>query len=170
MATIRSLDGPADVAIAKVLFAEYAASLDVDLGFQGFEAELAGLPGAYVSPAGALLLAEQEGQVVGCVALRPLEPPSVAELKRLFVRPAGRGRGTGAALTNAILARAREAGYERVRLDTLPSMGQAQALYRQLGFREIQAYRHNPVPGSRFMELDLHDLHDSTSEPRSREG
>jgi len=160
MITIRSLDGPADAAVTRLLFAEYAASLDVDLGFQDFETELASLPGAYVSPAGALLLAEQERQVVGCVALRPLEPPLVAELKRLYVRPAGRGQGAGAALTNAILAWAREAGYERVRLDTLPSMGQAQALYRQLGFREIPAYRHNPVPGSMFMELDLRDWQD----------
>src|SRR5678816_3399585 len=87
MITIRSLDGPADAAVTRLLFAEYAASLDVDLGFQDFEAELASLPGAYVSPAGALLLAEQERQVVGCVALRPLEPPLVAELKRLYVRP-----------------------------------------------------------------------------------
>jgi GNAT superfamily N-acetyltransferase len=155
MVTIRSLAGPADVATAKALFTEYAASLGVDLGFQAFDTELAGLPGAYVPPAGALFLAEQAGQVVGCVALRPLEPPLVAELKRLYVRPGARGQGAGATLTNAILGWAREAGYVRVRLDTLPSMGQAQVLYRQLGFREIPAYRHNPVPGTVFMELDL---------------
>ena len=155
MVTIRSLAGPADVAIAKALFAEYAAALGVDLAYQSFDAELATLPGAYVPPAGALFLAEQAGQVVGCVALRPLEPPLVAELKRLYVRPAARGQRAGAMLTNAILAWARTAGYERVRLDTLPSMGQAQVLYRELGFREISAYRHSPVPGTVFMELDL---------------
>jgi len=155
MVTIRPLAGPTDVANAKALFAEYAASLGIDLAFQAFDAELASLPGAYVPPAGTLLLAEQTGEVVGCVALRSLEPPFVAELKRLYVRPGARGRGAGATLTKAILAWARAAGYERVRLDTLPSMGQAQALYRQLGFREIAAYRHNPVPGTVFMELDL---------------
>ncbi len=155
MVTIRPLAAPADVAVAKALFTEYAASLGIDLGFQDFDAELASLPGVYVPPAGALLLAEQASEVVGCVALRPLEPPLVAELKRLYVRPAARGQGAGATLSRAILACARTAGYERVRLDTLPNMGQAQALYLQLGFQEIAAYRHNPVPGTVFMELDL---------------
>ena len=155
MVTIRPLAGSTDVAIAKTLFAEYAASLGIDLTFQAFDAELAGLPGAYLPPAGTLFLAEQTGEVVGCVALRPLEPPLVAELKRLYVRPAARGQGAGAALTKAILAWARAAGYERVRLDTLPSMRRAQALYRQLGFQEVAAYRHNPVPGTVFMEADL---------------
>jgi putative acetyltransferase len=155
MIMIRPLAAPSDVNIARTLFAEYAASLEVDLAFQEFDAELAGLPGAYAPPAGALLLAERAGEVVGCVALRPLEPPLVGELKRLYVRPSARGQGAGAALATAILAWARAAGYERVRLDTLASMGPAQALYRQLGFREIAAYGHHPVPGTVFMELDL---------------
>lgn len=152
---IRASASPADVAAARGLFIEYAASLSVDLSFQDFESELATLPGEYVPPAGALLLAEWASEVVGCVALRPLDPPSVAELKRLYVRPEGRGKGAGRALTEAILELARRARYDCVRLDTLPAMREAQALYRHLGFREIPPYRHNPVPGTVFMELDL---------------
>jgi len=154
---IRPIASPADFTIARTLFEEYGASLGVDLAFQDFATELATLPGAYVPPTGALLLAELEGEVVGCVALRPLEPPLVAELKRLYVRAAGRGHGLGSALTLAALDQARAAGYRRIRLDTLPGMTQAQALYRQLGFRDIPPYRYNPVPGTRFMELDLED-------------
>lgn len=154
---IRPISSPADFTIARTLFEEYGASLGVDLAFQDFATELATLPGAYVPPAGALLLAELDGEVVGCVALRPLEPPLVAELKRLYVRAAGRGHGLGSALTRAALDQARAAGYRRIRLDTLPGMTQAQTLYRQLGFRDIPPYRYNPVPGTRFMELDLDD-------------
>lgn len=157
MATIRSSVLPEDLAVARALFVEYAASLSVDLSFQDFETELTTLPGAYAPPAGALLLAELAGDVVGCVALRPLDPPSVAELKRLYVRPAGRGAGAGRALTKAVLEHARRAGYERVRLDTLPFMREAQALYRALGFVDIPPYRHNPVPGTSFMALDLRE-------------
>lgn len=152
---IRPIASAADLAIARDLFSEYAGSLQTDLSFQGFDLELANLPGTYMPPAGALLLAEVAGQVLGCIALRPLEPPEVGEIKRLYVRPAGRGRGLGAALSRAILDYARAAGYRRVRLDTLPTMLEAQALYRSLGFREIPPYRHNPVPGTLFMELDL---------------
>ena len=157
MISIRPLGGPADVLTAATLFAEYAASLHVDLAFQGFDGEVAGLPGAYAAPAGALLLAEHAGEVIGCVALRPHAPPAIAELKRLYVRPGGRGLGAGAALCRAIIARARNAGYERIWLDTLPSMGHAQLLYRRLGFREIPAYGRDPAPGTIYMELDLRD-------------
>ena len=153
--TIRPIASAADLATVRQLFAEYASSLETDLSFQDFDTELASLPGAYVPPWGALLVAEVAGQLVGCVALRPLELPVVAEIKRLYVRPAGRGQRLGLALSRAILERARVAGYRRVRLDTLPTMLAAQALYRDLGFREIPPYRHNPVPGTRFMELDL---------------
>jgi len=152
---IRPMSSEADLAAVRELFVEYSGTLGVDLCFQDFDAELRGLPGAYVPPGGALLVAEAAGHVLGCVCLRPLEPPTVAEMKRLFVRPAGRGQGLGAALTRAVLQCARDAGYRRVRIDTLPSMQEAQALYRGLGFREIAAYRHNPVPGSLFMELEL---------------
>jgi ribosomal protein S18 acetylase RimI-like enzyme len=162
---IRPIGSPTDLTIARTLFEEYGASLGFDLGFQDFDGELARLPGAYVPPAGALLLADLDGEVVGCVALRPLEPPLVAELKRLYVRAAGRGHGLGSALSLAALDRARAAGYRRVRLDTLPGMTQAQVLYRQLGFREILPYRYNPVPGTMFMELDLNAPVRVTREP-----
>jgi len=145
----------AHVRRAKHLFLAYAQSLDIDLTFQGFAAELAALPGDYVPPAGALLLAMCGHEAVGCVALRPLQLPLVAELKRLYVAPQGRGRGLGLSLTQAALAAARTAAYQRVRLDTLPSMAAAQHIYAQLGFRDIGAYRYNPVAGARYMELVL---------------
>jgi putative acetyltransferase len=152
---IRQAASADDILAARGLLEEYAASLDVDLGFQGFAAELAGLPGDYAPPRGALLLAWDGDIAVGCVAVRPLAWPAVAELKRLFVRPAGRGRGLGRRLAEAAIARATATGYERVRLDTLPAMLPAQALYRELGFVEIGAYRDNPVPGARYFELRL---------------
>lgn len=152
---IRAVASPADLAAVRDLLLEYAASLDTDLCFQDFPAELRDLPGAYQPPGGALLVADAGGALVGCVALRPLAPPAVGEIKRLYVRPAGRGQGLGAALAGAILDLARKAGYQRVRLDTLPSMAAAQQLYRRLGFREIGPYGHDPVPGTLFMELDL---------------
>ena len=155
MFAIRPVDSPTDLATARTLFREYADSIGVDLCFQDFETELATLPGAYRPPSGALLLAVRGGEAAGCVALRPLEPPAVAELKRLYVRPSARGAGLGAALTEAALERAREAGYARIRLDTLPTMAAAQALYRRLGFREVAPYRLNPIPGALYMECDL---------------
>jgi len=139
----------------KELFEEYAASLDLDLEFQGFAAELAGLPGDYVAPRGALFLATEGKVALGCVALRPLEWPLVAELKRLYVRPQGRGRRLGRLLSLEALRAARAAGYERVRLDTLPSMVSAQRLYTELGFCDIDAYRFNPVPTARYLEPEL---------------
>jgi ribosomal protein S18 acetylase RimI-like enzyme len=154
MSAIRPMDS-ADLATVRLLFQEYADSLGVDLCFQDFETELATLPGAYRPPSGALLLAERGGEAAGCVAMRPLEPPAVAELKRLYVRPYARGAGVGVALTEAALELAREAGYARIRLDTLPTMAAAQALYRRLGFREIAPYRANPIPGALYMECDL---------------
>jgi ribosomal protein S18 acetylase RimI-like enzyme len=140
---------------AKRLFSDYVASLDIDLGFQDFQSELAALPGDYVPPLGALLLAIEGDAALGCVALRPLELPAVAELKRLYVAPGGRGQGIGFALTEAVLDVARAAGYERVRLDTLPSMDAAQRMYDRLGFRDIDAYRYNPVESTRYLEIEL---------------
>lgn len=143
-----------DLTAARELFLEYAATLGVDLEFQGFEAELAGLPGRYERPEGRLLLAWVEERVAGCVALRRLSP-EVAEMKRLYVRPAFRGSALGRALVEAVIAEAKSIGYRRIRLDTLPSMSSARGLYRSLGFREIEPYTANPVPGTAFLELVL---------------
>ena len=148
--------GPGDIEAVRALFEAYAASLPVDLAYQGFAAELAGLPGAYAPPAGALLLARDgDGTPLGCVALRPLADPGLCEMKRLFVAPAGRGRGLGRALAAAVIAAARDRGYREMRLDSLPSMTTAVALYRSLGFRAIPPYYNTPVAGTVFLALAL---------------
>ena len=141
---------PDEVELVRALFREYADGLGVDLGFQQFERELGELPANYV----ALLLAEVGGEVAGCAGVRQLEP-GLAELKRLYVREGHRGRGLGRALSQAAIERARAAGFRAIRLDTLPTMTAAVALYRELGFREIGPYRHNPIEGTRFFELEL---------------
>lgn len=143
--------GEDDLATVRELLREYEASLGVSLDFQGFNDEVADLPGAYAPPRGALLIASNDA---GCVALRRIDEET-CELKRLYVRPAWRGHGLGRRLTLAALQRARELDYRRVRLDTLPGMERAQALYAELGFREIAPYRPNPVLGARFLELEL---------------
>ena len=146
---------PEDLAQIRRLFRSYADWLGVDLCFQGFERELAELPGCYAPPSGRLLIARVGGDVVGCVGLRPLEP-GVCEMKRLWVEPGFGGRGIGRALAESIVAAAREIGYERMRLDTLPErMPAAQHLYRSLGFREIPPYYDNPLPGVTMLELAL---------------
>jgi ribosomal protein S18 acetylase RimI-like enzyme len=147
-------DTPARIEAVRALFGEYAASLDVDLAFQGFEAEVRGLPGDYAPPGGALRLAFDGEAPVGCVAVRCLDE-TTGEMKRLYVAPAARGTGLGRRLALHAIEIAQSLGYARMRLDTLPSMNTAQALYERLGFREIAAYRANPVPGARFLELDL---------------
>jgi ribosomal protein S18 acetylase RimI-like enzyme len=150
---LRDVDGRDDVATARTLFGEYAASLDVDLCFQGFAQELAALPGAYAPPRGCLLLAER-GEAVGCVALRPFAP-GVGEVKRLYVRAQARGDGVGRLLALAVVERARALGYRELKLDTLASMRQAQSLYRSLGFRPCAPYYDNPLPGVTYMSLAL---------------
>jgi ribosomal protein S18 acetylase RimI-like enzyme len=151
---IREAGTREDIAAVKRLFVEYAQSLNVDLCFQSFDEELAELPGAYAGESGRLLLAEIDGNAVGCVGLRKLSD-GVCEMKRLYVNPNVRGMRIGRLLANEIIARGRQLGYERIRLDTLPSMQMAIGMYRSLGFVEIEPYCNNPVPGALFLELQL---------------
>ena len=154
MGGVEAADAEPLLSEVRRLFAEYAEGLGIDLAFQGFEAELAGLPGAYAPPGGRLLIARVQGMVAGCVGVRPLEP-GICEMKRLYVRSEARGFGVGRRLAEAAIGEARAAGYRSMRLDTLETMGAAQALYRTLGFGPIPPYRHNPVPGTAFLSLDL---------------
>lgn len=143
---------------AKQLFQEYANSLSVNLCFQNFDAELAGLPGDYAPPRGALLVARSDAHWAGCCALRPLDTvdyPNAGEMKRLFVQPPFRGSGLGRALAEAILDEARNAGYACVLLDTLSDMESARALYEELGFVEIPPYYHNPIEGAHYLMVKL---------------
>ena len=154
MVEIRAAASKSDWATTRELFEEYAASLRFDLSFQDFDREVASLPGDYAAPRGAILLALDGSAAAGCIALRPLAGET-CEMKRLYVRPSQRGTGLGKRLAEAILAEARARGYRRMRLDTVPGMEAAIALYRALGFREIEPYRANPIPGAIFMEREL---------------
>jgi ribosomal protein S18 acetylase RimI-like enzyme len=153
---LRDAEGDADMDAARALFREYAAALGVDLCFQNFAQELADLPGAYAPPRGCLLFAERNGERLGCVALRPLEDyEATGEVKRLYVRPEARGLGVGRALAQAVIERARALGYRELKLDTLATMHEAQALYASLGFRECEAYYANPLGGTVYMALRI---------------
>ncbi len=162
---IVTADTPERIEAARGLFVEYANTLGFKLCFQGFDQELANLPGAYAAPRGTLLLALDGEEAVGCVAVRPLADSTapaqalpcavapIAELKRLYVQPRARGTGLGARLTDQALAFARDAGYAAIRLDTLPAMQAAIGMYEALGFRDIAPYYDNPIPGARYLEL-----------------
>jgi ribosomal protein S18 acetylase RimI-like enzyme len=153
--TIRVADSPDDMAAARELFCEYAAWLGVSLCFQDFDNEVATLPGKYASPAGRLLLAHCAGALAGCGAMRPLEP-GICEMKRLYVRPHFRGRRLGFLLVEHLIADAKAAGYDFMRLDTLPKqMADANRLYRSFGFYKIPPYYGNPLQEVCYLELHL---------------
>lgn len=156
--TLTIPNAPEELSAVRLLFQEYAASLHVDLCFQGFAHELAQLPGEYGAPRGRLLLAWVGGALAGCCALRPLDNcdyPNAGEMKRLYVRKAFRGFGIGRELADATLDAARQIGYACVLLDTLNDMEAARALYADLGFVEIPPYYHNPLPGSHYLKVDI---------------
>jgi len=144
----------AEYAAARVLFSEYAARLDVDLGFQGFDAELQQLSAMYGPPGGCLLLAFVDGECIGCIGVRRWDAHS-CEMKRLYVRDSARGGGIGRSLVMAAIERARSMRYRRMLLDTLAAMTAARSLYAMFGFKSCEPYYHNPIPGTTFMALDL---------------
>ncbi|KAK5677792.1 hypothetical protein LTS10_009675 [Elasticomyces elasticus] len=145
-----------DLADIAELFKAYAQSLGIDLAFQDFSNELAKLPGKYATPSGALLLARNSSnQAVGCIGLRLLPDPGYCEMKRLFVSPQGRGAGLGRMLAEAVVQEAKCLGYKAMRLDTLESMISARALYKSLGFRDVEPYYGTPLAGTIFLELTL---------------
>jgi GNAT superfamily N-acetyltransferase len=161
-------DNPVRIEAVRDLFKEYAASLSFNLCFQSFEGELARLPGEYMPWSGMLLLGLVDDQPAGCVALHRightqaqeddeiLAELDICEMKRLFVRPQFRGAGLGSELVDAILKCAAAIGYRRMRLDTIPNeMPRAVEMYQKLGFVEIAPYRANPIPGAKYLELDL---------------
>lgn len=153
-AIVTDVAGGPDLEAVRALFREYGADVSRAYCLKGFEAELAGLPGAYAPPGGCLLLLKVAGEPVGTVGMRPLAA-DIAEMKRLFIRDGFQGRGYGRRLAEAVVARARGAGYRALRLDTLGHMDAAQNLYRAMGFTDIPAYHADTAPGMRFMELVL---------------
>ncbi|NTV58461.1 MAG: GNAT family N-acetyltransferase [Deltaproteobacteria bacterium] len=154
MAEIRWAMIPGDLLAVRSLFQEYADSLDFELDFQDFREEMETLPGKYAPPLGSILLARENGETVGCVAVRPLGE-DICEMKRLYVRPAYRGKRLGRELALAIIEEAKRLGYKAMRLDTVVAMKEASALYRTLGFQTIYAYCYNPLPDAMYFELKL---------------
>ena len=157
-------DAPGDLPIVRELFEEYGRSIGIDLSFQGFDHELATLPGKYAPPHGTVIVARAEDTPIGCVALRMIDEQA-CEMKRLYVRPAARGLHIGAELARRIIQAAEARGYESMRLDTLETMKSAVALYKHLGFREIPPYIYNPIPGAIFMEKRLQPLSTRPRDP-----
>ncbi|MBA3667395.1 MAG: GNAT family N-acetyltransferase [Sphingomonas sp.] len=154
--SIKQVETTQDLQAVADLFRAYAASLDIDLAYQDFASELAGLPGKYALPRGALLLARDEaGAALGCVGLRPLGEERVGEIKRLYILPSARGLGLGWALAEAAVEEASRLGYSELRLDTLPSMSAAISMYRRMGFEPIEPYYGPTPPGTLFMALSL---------------
>lgn len=158
--TIRFLtpNSPEELHDCRLVFAEYAAELAIDLHFQNFEEELATLPGEYASPSGSLLLALIDAEIVGCCALRPLasvDYSNACEMKRLYVRKAHRRLGLGRQLAELMLDAARVAGYHHLLLDTLSDMESARTLYEDLGFEEVPPYYYNPIAGAHYLKVDL---------------
>ena len=156
--TLITPDTAADWDATRAILRDYDASLDVDLCFQNFEAELASLPGDYAAPAGLLLLALVDGAVAGCGGFRNLpdaDYPNACEMKRLFVRPAFRRFGLGRLLTQALMDHATQAGYSAMLLDTLDDMEAARGLYESLGFEAVAPYYFNPLPGAHYLKVDL---------------
>jgi len=154
MAEIRWAMIPGDLMAVRSLFQEYAESLDFELDFQDFREELETLPGKYARPLGSILVAKENGVTVGCVAVRPLGE-EICEMKRLFVKPAHRGRKVGRELALAIIEEAKRLGYKAMRLDTVVAMKEASSLYKALGFQPIDAYYYNPLRGAMYFELKL---------------
>jgi ribosomal protein S18 acetylase RimI-like enzyme len=147
---------PSDLADVIALFTAYASSLSIDLAYQDFADEMAAMPGKYAPPKGELLLARgADGQPLGCVGLRPLDAPGCCEMKRLYVAPEGRGLGVGRALAEEIISAAKRIGYREMRLDTLPEMDKAIAIYRTLGFVSIAPYYDTPIAGTLFLAKQL---------------
>ena len=144
------------VSIVRELFLEYAKSLGFSLCFQDFDKELAGLPGEYAPPDGRLYIALDDKDPIGCIALRKLDE-GICEMKRLYVKPSGRGKGLGKLLVQTVIDEAVKIGYKKMRLDTVPKMKEAIDLYLKIGFKEIKPYRENPIEGALYMEMELVD-------------
>ena len=154
LAKIAQATSAEDFAAGKLLIQEYATALGVDLCFQNFSEEIASLTALYGPPHGCLLIARNNDELAGCIALRSREA-AVCEMKRLYIRPPYRGAGLGRVLAESIIGRARKLGYARMVLDTLSSMTEAQSLYESLGFREVEGYYLNPLNGVRYLALEL---------------